>query len=120
MLFQTRSSSRLLGLKLILSGGEATVTWTPYKCTACVSRAGGVCLALDVMSTGTPARHAAVPRRRSVLPLINKRWARVLGGPSDAWDSVDFSVRAPDNQQPPDPTATFKWFLRRPGYGPAY
>ena len=51
-----------------------------------------------------------------MLPLINKRWARVLSGPSDAWDSVDFYVRAPADQPPPDPMAAFTWFMRRPGY----
>ena len=50
-----------------------------------------------------------------MLPLISKRWARVLGGPGDAWDTVTLSVRVPPQLQA-NPTAAFTWFLRRPGY----
>ena len=52
-----------------------------------------------------------------MLPLISKSWARVLGGPSLAWDCASLSVHI--QLPPPNPMAMLKWFTRRQGCGPA-
>ena len=50
-----------------------------------------------------------------MLALINKRWAKVLSGPSHAWDTANLWVRAAP-ERPTDPGAAITWFIRRPGY----
>ena len=66
-------------------------------------------------------------RRKDVLPLISRQWARVLGGPSDAWRTVplsadyeDFEVvrhpsTRPDVEQRRNAAAALRWFKSRPG-----
>ena len=60
-----------------------------------------------------------------MLPRINKRWARVLRGPSDAWQVVSLGSIFNDHARPvrlrqtadrlPNAEAAFAWFRRRPG-----
>ncbi len=72
--------------------------------------------------------------RRAVLPLVNKRWARVLRGPSHAWRVVSAGCTCCDEEdrgayyyeeveeragQYLEPlssaAATLNWFTSRPG-----
>ena len=48
-----------------------------------------------------------------MLPLIIKQWARVLSGPSLAWNNAKLWV---GYHQRPDPAAILMWFIHRPGY----
>ena len=49
-----------------------------------------------------------------MLPLINRRWARILRVPSHAWESADLPAAGVD-QRPLNPMAAIMWFLRRSG-----
>ncbi len=63
--------------------------------------------------------------RKAVLPLINKRWACVLRGPSQAWRDVWLrSARIEDDEgsrstsraaQPLNSAAVLAWFTSRSG-----
>ena len=52
-----------------------------------------------------------------MLPLVNRRWARALSGPSHAWRSASLGNHEPE-QQPADHMVGLHWFTKRPGYDP--
>ncbi len=67
----------------------------------------------------------AVPCRKAVLPLISKRWARVLRGPSHAWRDAEVggfydTVVAVDDlgqetEKLHNAATALAWFKARPG-----
>ena len=85
---------------------------------------GGVSLTFPYwMDRSFPVPEA---RRKAVLPLINKRWARVLRGSSPAWrvvslGSLDWNdaeeaqlARQQDMDKPLNDKTVLPWFLGRP------
>jgi len=80
----------------------------------------------------------ATHRRRAGLPLVNKRWARVLQGPSHAWRNVSIGYRFDEEEEenyvvfhdfteevdkrrgqaidrPPNAAVVLDWFTSRTG-----
>ena len=57
-----------------------------------------------------------VPCRRTLLPVLSKRWAGLLQGPDAAWENV--SINRDDesfDEATPNATAMAAWFGRRAG-----
>ena len=64
-------------------------------------------------------------RRKDVLPVINKRWARLLRGSSPAWrvakithtytHTEDDDEPEDDSEEPLKSAAVLGWFTSRPG-----
>ena len=65
-------------------------------------------------------------RRKDVLPVINKRWARLLRGCSPAWRVAKITHTAvgmgdvedeseDDSEEPLNSAAVLGWFTSRPG-----
>ena len=58
-------------------------------------------------------------RRRGVLPLISKRWTRLLRGPSHAWRAISFDKYYDLTQEDAEPALNaatiIAWFTSRPG-----
>ena len=68
----------------------------------------------------------ALTRRKAVLPLINKQWARALRGSSHAWRVVSVGSPRDDEEEwqlarqqggdkPLDADRVLSWFMSRPG-----
>lgn len=53
-------------------------------------------------------------RRRTLLPVLSKRWARLLQRPGPAWAELTIDTRAEfDAGAEPDAVAMVAWFSRR-------
>ena len=73
------------------------------------------------VSASAAADASVLTCRKKVLPLINKRWARVLRGPSHAWRVVSFGNRygqdlhIDDAHKLLNATEALAWFQSRAG-----
>jgi len=78
----------------------------------------------------TDVRHSsiissALPRRKAVLPLVSRRWARALAGPSHAWrdvsmgsmnrDDTKFAYAGEREDKLLNAATGLAWFKSRPG-----
>ena len=73
------------------------------------------------VSVSAAAEARVLTCRKRVLPLINKRWARALRGPSHAWRVVKVGATHGQNLGTNDAakllnaTRALAWFKSRPG-----